>query len=309
MAISDVDFKVLWGRAAGFCSNPDCLDDLTIVIKTKNYNIGEMAHIIAKKENGPRGIKGVSDDSYHNLILLCPTCHTHIDKAPKGTFTEDEILQWKEGAEKRRSSGFSLSEKFLLEDIFELAYNAFHLQNNVNCLKDKRYILDENWFKFLFQCVNRIKFHSKPLGKFDVFSEEIEHAYECLQAYGKNSENSHSALWYAVCKLNGKIKREFTKDKEKKVVYFSESMANFIYFDLLREDALASTFSMSDSQKNKIFSECELVKDIFLDAAVRISEDSKDVDGIKRLVENYSDDERHDAIYKAAAHVVNKIGI
>ena len=96
MAISEQDIKRLWGKAAGICSHPDCntdclpfldLDDPTIV--------GEMAHVIAKKESGPRGRPGGGDDTYANLILLCPTHHTLVDKAPEGTFPAEMLLKWK----------------------------------------------------------------------------------------------------------------------------------------------------------------------------------------------------------------------
>jgi len=46
---------------------------------------GEAAHIIGEKQAGPRGksIFGPTErNSYFNLILLCPTCHTLIDKDP-----------------------------------------------------------------------------------------------------------------------------------------------------------------------------------------------------------------------------------
>jgi hypothetical protein len=50
MPISDNDVKLLWGRAAGICSNPTCRADLTVLLdKSNNYNIGEMAHVIAKR--------------------------------------------------------------------------------------------------------------------------------------------------------------------------------------------------------------------------------------------------------------------
>ena len=46
--------------------------------------IGEMAHVIGYKKGAARGCaKRQYDNSYDNLILLCPTCHTKVDKAPK----------------------------------------------------------------------------------------------------------------------------------------------------------------------------------------------------------------------------------
>lgn len=101
MTISDNDIKLLWGRAAGICSNPRCREDLTVLLeKSGNYNVGEMAHVIAKKEKGPRGVEGGGSDTYENLILLCPTCHRHIDKSPEGTHTVDQLHEWKWNHEK-----------------------------------------------------------------------------------------------------------------------------------------------------------------------------------------------------------------
>lgn len=96
MAISEADGKLLWGRAAGICSNPSCRTDLTAILQESNsYNVGEMAHIIARSEVGPRGEEGGGSDKYPNLILLCPTCHRHIDKSPEGTFTVEQLHRWK----------------------------------------------------------------------------------------------------------------------------------------------------------------------------------------------------------------------
>lgn len=107
MSISDNDTKLLWGKAAGICSNPSCKEDLTaILMQSGSYNVGEMAHIIARSEKGPRGVSGGGSDSYENLILLCPTCHRHIDKSPDGTFSVDLLHKWKQDHESSiRSKG------------------------------------------------------------------------------------------------------------------------------------------------------------------------------------------------------------
>jgi hypothetical protein len=54
-----------------------------------------MAHVIAQSPRGPRGKSTAGDDSYENLILLCPTHHTMVDKAPRGTYSESQLLKWK----------------------------------------------------------------------------------------------------------------------------------------------------------------------------------------------------------------------
>lgn len=96
MAISDNDYKLLWGRAAGHCSSPTCRTDLTVLIHgSRSYTVGEMAHIIAKQPSGPRGVEDGGPDSYENLILLCPTCHRKIDKAPETQYPINLLHAWK----------------------------------------------------------------------------------------------------------------------------------------------------------------------------------------------------------------------
>ena len=59
--------------------------------------IDELAHIIAQQENGARGkdeLPFSQRDEYDNLIVLCPSCHTMVDKNPE-TFTTDTLKKWK----------------------------------------------------------------------------------------------------------------------------------------------------------------------------------------------------------------------
>lgn len=86
MAISESDLKLLWGRAAGRCSL--CKVQVTADKRsvTGAYPYGENAHIVAEKMGGPRGGEPIAEtlrNSYLNLILLCPNCHTKIDKSPE----------------------------------------------------------------------------------------------------------------------------------------------------------------------------------------------------------------------------------
>lgn len=102
MAIDEIDVKKLWGLAAGRCSHPDCdIDCVQFFDTTDPTIIGEMAHVIARSENGPRGRTGGGNNTYANLILLCPTHHTIIDKAPSGHFPETLLFDWKARHEQR----------------------------------------------------------------------------------------------------------------------------------------------------------------------------------------------------------------
>lgn len=79
MSVSKEDIKKLWGKAGGQCSMPHCTKSLA----EKDIMLGEMAHIIARSPGGPRGANRSGEDSYENLILLCPTHHTMIDSNPE----------------------------------------------------------------------------------------------------------------------------------------------------------------------------------------------------------------------------------
>ncbi len=104
MAIGSIDTKILWGRAGGRCSKPGCEEDLTSLVQSGNYVVGEMAHVIGSKPTAARGTPEGGADTYDNLILLCPTHHTHIDKAPEGTYTVEMLHEWKKNHEAEISS-------------------------------------------------------------------------------------------------------------------------------------------------------------------------------------------------------------
>lgn len=90
-----MDIKLLWGRAGGMCSKPGCTEDLTKLLEAGNYIIGEMAHVIGRKPSAKRSRPEGGEDIYDNLILLCPTHHKHIDKAPEGTYPASLLHEWK----------------------------------------------------------------------------------------------------------------------------------------------------------------------------------------------------------------------
>ncbi len=77
------DTKLLWGRAANRCSICRCELSGEASSVQLAYPIGEQAHIVAAEADGPRGSSPLAPEdreSYHNMILLCPTHHSEIDK-------------------------------------------------------------------------------------------------------------------------------------------------------------------------------------------------------------------------------------
>ena len=95
---------MLWANSGGVCCFPGC--EVSCVDETESGNtitIGEIAHIEAKGDNGPRANPSLSDqqrDAYPNLIVLCRNHHKLVD-ADESTYTVQKLRLWK--AERARS--------------------------------------------------------------------------------------------------------------------------------------------------------------------------------------------------------------
>jgi len=89
----------LFAAASGHCQKPDCLDTLFPVEMGGDKHIAEMAHVIPHGDTGPRHEErpagDFDTDSFDNLILLCPTCHTKIDKNPEA-YPRHILIAWKQ---------------------------------------------------------------------------------------------------------------------------------------------------------------------------------------------------------------------
>lgn len=89
----------LFSEAAGHCQNPDCLEPLFPSELGGEKHIAEMAHVIPHGAEGPRYEQRPEGefeaDTFENLILLCPICHTIVDKNAEG-YPRVTLLGWKE---------------------------------------------------------------------------------------------------------------------------------------------------------------------------------------------------------------------
>lgn len=73
--------RKLYAESMGRCMNPNCRADLFNGLG----DISEKAHIDAYSET--------EDNSFENLVILCPNCHTKFDK--NKSFTAEEVIEWK----------------------------------------------------------------------------------------------------------------------------------------------------------------------------------------------------------------------
>jgi hypothetical protein len=101
----------LFADSGGFCQNPECLSELFRDIEDTTVHVAEMAHIISAADDGPRANTTVTAEQrgcYTNLILLCPMCHTIIDKA-EDKHPEALVMNWKQTHKQKITNLFGVA--------------------------------------------------------------------------------------------------------------------------------------------------------------------------------------------------------
>lgn len=127
------DVKVLWAKSGNRCAI--CFQALTHSNSSMSVPVGEQAHI--KGENPGKNGKPSSArydsqqdkyerNSYNNLILLCPTCHTKIDK-DEVSYTVERLHSVKQLHERKVED--SIRQNALNVTFYELEDVLRHLVN------------------------------------------------------------------------------------------------------------------------------------------------------------------------------------
>ena len=120
-SISEDIQRRLYAESMGRCMNPDCKKELFVY----NGDIIEKAHI--------RPYCDTADNSFENLIVLCPNCHTNFDK--NFAFKADEVKLWKQIRTEELNSFFSIK------------YSSFEdLKNKVKPLLWENKMIYENYY-------------------------------------------------------------------------------------------------------------------------------------------------------------------
>jgi hypothetical protein len=91
--------KILLAMRSGErCALPECRVNLTCDgVQSATVVIGQAAHIYGEREGSARYNENMTDDSrnhYDNLMYLCPTCHTKIDKQIDD-YTAEKLIEFK----------------------------------------------------------------------------------------------------------------------------------------------------------------------------------------------------------------------
>lgn len=79
--ISENVKRRLYAECMGRCMNPNC----QALLFVENGDNIEKAHIDLYSNS--------ADNSFENLVVLCPTCHNNFDK--NHLYTPEEVLNWK----------------------------------------------------------------------------------------------------------------------------------------------------------------------------------------------------------------------
>lgn len=106
----------LFALSGNQCARPSCP---TVLLTADGTLVGEVAHIAAESPGGPRFDPKLSEAdrrAFENLLLLCGTCHTLVDKDSE-TYTQAKLRKWKRDRESRFEAVGDLLRKSYLNEI------------------------------------------------------------------------------------------------------------------------------------------------------------------------------------------------
>lgn len=183
---------LLYGRSAGhctICNRPLQYDNYS----HSNVNISEKAHIKAFSDLGPRGenktLSTQEKNSYDNLILLCGTCHSTIDKKVlEGVYTVDWLKKEKNKKEKDILGVMKcLTPKniYCLKFISPIADSNFNFEDNQlkqTCFNNSFHINDT-----LIDLSDNLNNENKKIS-LSLLNQQIKDKFKLLNNNGANTE-------------------------------------------------------------------------------------------------------------------------
>lgn len=206
---------MLWGRSANVCAFPDCKRVLVIdeTLTDDPSVIGEEAHIVARKKDGPRGESELTEeqrDKYDNLILLCNIHHKLIDDQDV-EYSVDKLHTFKKDHEKWVIQNLLTDNKKLKDDELYVSYLEYFIEETdlhnwntwtswmlgsseifskerYDCLRElSNYIVSRVWSKrypeFENSLINFKNFLNDLIKVFDTHLEERKNSYAIERFY------------------------------------------------------------------------------------------------------------------------------
>lgn len=192
-----VDVKrKLYAESMGRCMNPNCQVDL----------FGFDGDIIEKAHIDP--YCKTADNSFDNLVVLCPNCHTNFDK--NSAFTPEEVLGWKKIRQEE------------IKKIFCKRYDTFEaLQNDIVPLLEENKSIYENYYlsdnKLLWD-----KFEKKVLINNRKIKELITNNLVLFQKHKNPDYSNQSVIRKFIQHIDEFEETRSDKEKIRSVLYPSE---------------------------------------------------------------------------------------
>ncbi len=163
--------RKLYAESMGRCMNPNC----KIELFQSDGDIIEKAHIDPYCET--------ADNSYENLVVLCPNCHTKFDKLHQ--FAPEEVLNWKrirsEEIDKFFAKKFK-SFKSLKSEVFPLLLENKSIYENYY-LNEQKELWDKFENKILINNTKLKKLLENNLNLFQSNSEKSYSNLHCIQTF------------------------------------------------------------------------------------------------------------------------------
>lgn len=105
--------KILFALSGNQCAESGCSEPIIALATDASPPsvIGQIAHIFAVSEDGPRGKAGLTEKERNqasNLLLLCPTHHVKVDTQFE-TYPAPMLIEWKTRHEKKYGETVSAS--------------------------------------------------------------------------------------------------------------------------------------------------------------------------------------------------------
>lgn len=211
--------RKLWAESMGRCMNPHCHIDLFNL----NGDIAEQAHIIPYSET--------QDNSFENLILLCPNCHTNFDKS--GNFDINDVKNWKK------------IRQIEIEQFFSKRFRNFEeLKENIVPLlienQDiyKNYFLGEN--KRLWD-----KFEGKLLANNEKLKKILEANLALIQDNKNPDYSNHTIVRNFIAHIN-EFKITRNEEEKNRKVFFPKEMNSIFGIEPIQANLIQSTESLED---------------------------------------------------------------
>jgi hypothetical protein len=207
----------IYAESMGRCMNPECKVDLF----KESGDIMEKAHIIPYCDT--------KDNSYENLIILCPNCHTNFDK--NGAFSVEDVKTWKQ------------IRKDEFESFFSKEYDTFEdLKSEVVPLLLHNQAIFENYYLETKRELWDI-FEGKILSNNRILRSILKHNAKLIQNHSDESYSNLAIVQKFMLHIDEFEATRLSKEKIRHVL-FPAKINSLFGIEPLKEDFIPSVESI-----------------------------------------------------------------